>query len=149
MIFSKLFKRQPKQIKPNYFLFTATWSKDFELKNSFEDNPKLENARKLVIQIGESAFSAGQDYVSKKVEDIIIHLFVLNDKRKDHFGRATRSYFGVIVDSEDKTFDINGFVAEIMNKKKLLNKKTYTAFDLANEYPIHWREDKTWEALTT
>lgn len=148
MIFDKLFKRHPKQIKPNYFLYTKTYDRDYEFKNTFDDNDRVENARQAINGLVHQATYSNQHYVTKNVGGVIIHLFAFYAKRTDVAGRKIFAYFGVLVDENDHTFDADTFINEVPSKIKKLTKKTYTAFDLANEYPIHWRSDRTWEALT-
>ena len=141
MIFNKIFKRQPKQIKPNYFLFAKTAYIDFEFKNEFENNDKLENARQAINGLGNSAISSNQQYVTKTVDGVIIHLFAFFDKRIDKAGRKLYSYFGVLVDENDHSFDADAFIREVSQKIKRLNKTSYTVFDMANEFGIDWKED--------
>ena len=141
MIFDKLFKRQPKQIKPNYFLFTSTAYRDFEFKNTFENNDKLENARQAINDLGRTALFSNQQYATKTVDGVVIHLFAFFDKRIDRVGRKIFSYFGVLVDENDRTFDADAFIKEVSQKIKRLNKTTYTIFDLANEFSINWKEN--------
>ena len=141
MIFDKLLKRKPKQIKPNYFLFTKTSSIDFEFKNTFENNDKLENARQAINDLGRITLFSNQQYATKIVDGVVIHLFAFFDKRTDKAGRKIYSYFGVLVDENDHTFDADAFIKEVLQKIKRLNKTTYTIFDMANEFGINWKEN--------
>ena len=141
MIFNKLFKRQPKQIKPNYFLFASTAHRDFEFKNEFENNDKLENARMAINTLGRITLSSNQLYATKTVDGVVIHLFAFFDKRSDRVGRKLYSYFGVLVDENDHTFDADAFIIEVSQKIKKLNKTSYTVFDMANEFGINWKDN--------
>ena len=128
-----------KKIEPNYFLYTSTYSKDFRDLGLYYSEEYRKSAHATINKLYNSyKLNNNKTYLEAEFDNFTVHCFLLKDKRKDVVGRVIYSFFGVIVDKKDSSFDIEELKSKVAETKLGLTKNV---FDFAKTFPIIWRND--------
>jgi len=131
--------------EPIHFLYTRTFHTDYEYKNEFTDNEKLNSVLKndIDITIGElCSFEMLKCFIDKKIDSFRIICFKVYDGRFDNAKKQIISYLGVVVDVKDRDFDIQNYIRRINGRINVMGRNQYDVFIMAQGFPIIWDKSK-------
>lgn len=129
-----------KRKEPLYFLYTRTLLNDYEYKNVFYDANKT---KKIIDEArGKFLYNNGRVFLQEEFGTERVIVCEIRDGRRDNYAREIYSYFGVVIDKNDDSFDVDGFKNKLVKHIGEIHENNTDCFDIANEFPVIWDNNR-------